>query len=104
MNFDAMSFEDLQILKSQVEHELQKREHEEKSKARKQILELARIHGLDVEEVLSTKAAVARKPVEAKYQNPAQADQTWTGRGRKPKWVEDQLANGKSLDDLLIKA
>ena len=28
---------------------------------------------------------------------------TWSGRGRKPKWVEDHLANGGELDDMLIK-
>jgi DNA-binding protein H-NS len=27
----------------------------------------------------------------------------WSGRGRKPKWVEEHLAKGKTLDDLLIK-
>lgn len=27
---------------------------------------------------------------------------TWTGRGRKPKWVEEHLASGKSLDEIAI--
>lgn len=30
-------------------------------------------------------------------------DQTWTGRGRQPKWVDDYLASGKSLEDILVK-
>lgn len=30
-------------------------------------------------------------------------DQTWTGRGRQPKWVEDYLAAGGSLEDVRIK-
>lgn len=38
--------------------------------------------------------------VEAKYKS---GNQTWTGRGRKPKWVEDHLQTGGSLDDLLIQ-
>ena len=32
-----------------------------------------------------------------------QGDQTWTGRGRQPKWVEDYLAAGGSLDTVRIK-
>lgn len=38
--------------------------------------------------------------VEAKYKHGANL---WSGRGRKPKWVEDHLAKGGKLDDLLIK-
>ena len=44
-----------------------------------------------------------RRAVTAKYRNPDNPEETWAGRGRKPKWVEDKLAQGSSLDDLLIK-
>jgi len=44
-----------------------------------------------------------RRGVSPKYRNPDNPDETWAGRGRKPKWVEDHLARGASLDDLLIK-
>jgi DNA-binding protein H-NS len=37
-----------------------------------------------------------------KYANPANPDQTWTGRGRQPGWVKEALGKGKSLDDLAI--
>ena len=37
-----------------------------------------------------------------KYANPADPSQTWTGRGRKPKWVNDALSAGKSLESLAI--
>ena len=42
-----------------------------------------------------------RKSAEAKYRD-AQSGATWSGRGRKPKWVEDALAAGRTLDDLKI--
>jgi DNA-binding protein H-NS len=29
---------------------------------------------------------------------------TWTGRGKKPKWVVDALAGGRNIDDLLIRS
>ena len=44
-----------------------------------------------------------RREVTPKYQNPDNHSEKWSGRGRKPKWVEDKLASGKSLDDLLIR-
>jgi DNA-binding protein H-NS len=43
-----------------------------------------------------------RRGVSPKYHNPDNPQQNWAGRGRKPKWVEDKLASGSSLDDLLI--
>ena len=36
-----------------------------------------------------------------KYQNPNNATQTWSGRGKQPHWVEQALAQGKTLDSLL---
>ena len=38
----------------------------------------------------------AGRKVAAKYRNP-ETNQTWTGRGRQPKWVQ-----GKNLSDFLI--
>jgi len=43
-----------------------------------------------------------RREVSAKYRNPDNPSETWAGRGRKPKWVDERLASGSSLDDLLI--
>jgi H-NS histone family len=40
--------------------------------------------------------------VRPKYQNPDNHSEKWSGRGRKPKWVEETLASGKKLDDMLI--
>lgn len=43
-----------------------------------------------------------KRTVPPKYRNPDNAEQTWAGRGRQPKWVEAALASGKTLDDLKI--
>ena len=43
-----------------------------------------------------------RAPSSVLYKNP-KGEQTWTGRGRKPQWVVDALAKGKSLKDLIAK-
>ena len=39
-----------------------------------------------------------------KYQNPADPSQTWTGRGRTPRWISEMRTAGKSIDDLRINA
>jgi DNA-binding protein H-NS len=38
-----------------------------------------------------------------KYQNPENHAETWSGRGRRPRWLRDQLRAGKGLDDFAIR-
>lgn len=46
--------------------------------------------------------AKAKKPVAAKYRD---ADgNTWSGRGRQPRWLAAALKDGKKLEDFAIKA
>lgn len=40
--------------------------------------------------------------VTVQYQHPEEASLQWTGRGRKPRWVELFLATGRTLEDLKI--
>jgi|SRR5574343_305934 len=109
MDLSTFDFSDLLQLRNDVEAEIRRRESEEKAKAAKQVLELIRTHGLDIEDLatksakIGTAAASTRKPVEAKYRHPADASLSWTGRGRKPLWVVSWLDEGKALEDLLIK-
>lgn len=49
------------------------------------------------------KGALAGKKVAAKYRNPANPEQTWTGRGVSPAWVQ-ALKTAGSLDTALIAA
>ncbi|MCS6786308.1 MAG: H-NS histone family protein [Thiobacillaceae bacterium] len=60
--------------------------------------------GISVEDLgLPTRRRGRRKAAvgEAKYRNPATGE-TWTGKGRKPAWLTQALAQGKSLDDFRV--
>jgi DNA-binding protein H-NS len=95
---------ELKGLQFDVEKEIKNRQQDEVKKAREQILAIAQDVGLPVEELLAAKSAKSRKSgpsnSAAQFRNPEDNTQTWTGRGRKPKWVLDALSNGKSMDDL----
>jgi DNA-binding protein H-NS len=41
-------------------------------------------------------------PVRPKYRNPKNPAETWSGRGRLPRWLRPQLRAGRDLDDFLI--
>jgi DNA-binding protein H-NS len=60
---------------------------------------LARLNGRAEDE---TKARRPYPKVHPKYRNPERPSETWSGRGRQPRWVGAQLSSGKRVDDLLI--
>jgi DNA-binding protein H-NS len=98
---------ELKGLQYDIEKELKDRQQQEVKKAREEILSIAQGLGISVEELV---ANPARKPkndktqkVRPQYQNPANIAQTWTGRGRQPKWIVDGLAGGKTLNDFRIQ-
>ena len=37
-----------------------------------------------------------------KYQNPKNPTETWSGRGKRPRWLSAQLGAGRKLDNFLI--
>jgi DNA-binding protein H-NS len=40
--------------------------------------------------------------VAAKYRNPKNADEVWSGRGRMPLWLAAEIKAGKAREDFLI--
>lgn len=43
-----------------------------------------------------------RKAVAKQFRNPADPTQEWSGRGKRPAWLNDAIAAGKSLSDFKI--
>ena len=41
--------------------------------------------------------------VEPKYRNPDNPAETWAGRGQQPKWMASRIAQGRKLEDFLIR-
>lgn len=42
-------------------------------------------------------------PVVPKFRNPDDPAETWTGRGKQPRWLAEQLRSGKKMDDFRIR-
>lgn len=97
---------ELKALQHDTEKEIKDRQQQEMKKAREQILAIAQNLGVPVEELLAdtTRKSKTDRPekVQPQYKNPADSSQTWSGRGRQPKWIVDGLANGKKLDEFRI--
>lgn len=96
---------ELKGLQHEIEKEIKGREQQDVKKAREQILAIAQEAGISVADLLATtkrKATNNGQKVKPKYQNPADGSQTWTGRGRKPRWIAEGLSKGKALGDFGI--
>jgi len=83
---------------------------------RSKLRQLAEAEGYTVEELFGGRAAkAAAKPrkvakkgrklgkVAPKYRNPANPKETWTGRGKQPRWMAALTKKGKKVEDFLIK-
>jgi DNA-binding protein H-NS len=106
-NLSDYTLSELKGLQKDVEKAIKDRQQQDVQKAREQILAIARDAGVSVESLLAPNIKKSNqgngKKVNPQYQNPQDASQTWTGRGRQPKWISEGLASGKALDHFRIK-
>ncbi|GAB4260218.1 MAG: H-NS histone family protein [Pararhodobacter sp.] len=102
IDLEALSLKELKKLQKSVEAAIADFEDRERRKALAEVEAFARERGLTPADLAALTTRRTRRPAAPKYANPANPSQTWTGRGRRPRWVDAALASGKSLDDLTI--
>jgi DNA-binding protein H-NS len=110
-NLKAMTRKELVKLKKDVIKALTIAEERERRDALKAAEKAAAEFGYSLNELSgSAKPKAAKKgpkgkpktKAKAKYRNPADTSQTWSGRGRKPLWINAALTNGADITDLEI--
>lgn len=99
-DLDNYTLEELTSLKEEIETAIRSINERSLAHVRKELEKIAESMGYKIDEVLEMRKA--RVKGDPKYCNPDKPEQTWTGRGRKPKWVKYALESGKVLDDLRI--
>lgn len=101
-DLDKMSLKELQDLQKRVARKISDFESRKKREALVAVEEKAKAMGYSLNELVGATSAKKRQPAKPKYANPANKSETWTGRGRRPRWIEAALKSGKTLDDLAI--
>lgn len=104
MDLATMSFAELKELAHALPKEIQRREELEKRALLAEFEQLASSRGFSLSDVLGASAAKSPKKitVSVKYRHPENPALAWTGRGRKPQWVQDYLAAGNSIESLAV--
>jgi len=74
------------------------------ARQRKAALEAAKAaaaqHGFDLGDLTEVKIAKPKSP--AKFRNPENAEDEWSGRGRQPQWFKDKIAAGAAPEDMAV--
>ncbi len=94
MNLERMSYSQLATLRVQVDKTMTEKQVAERTALRQQMTDLARQHGLSLDEVLGRRKG--KGSVAVKYRDPKNSENTWTGRGRMPRWMLAATKGGKA--------
>jgi DNA-binding protein H-NS len=101
-----LSVEELKRLQVEAEALIASKKDQAIEEAYQKILDIADQVGLSIEQILefgtSKRKQSIRKSVEPRYRSKNNSADTWTGRGKKPRWLVAELENGAKLDDFLI--
>lgn len=101
-----LSVEELKRLQAEAEILIASKKDQEIEDAYSQVLSIAEKVGLSIEQLLEYGATkrkkTSRKSVEPRYRSKANPTDTWTGRGKQPRWLVAELEKGAKLEDFLI--
>jgi DNA-binding protein H-NS len=106
INVDKMSLKDLVALETKLKSAIEVARSRQRAELKQKMADLAESHGFSVAELFGgarSNGAGKNKSVGlAKYANPENKADTWTGRGRKPNWLVARLKKGAELSDFEI--
>lgn len=93
---ESLSFDDFEALLRFVDKTRKERAKAILAQAQRQAARLTQ----EVELSSSKSSTKSVKP--AKYRDPNDMTNTWSGYGRQPEWMKEHIANGGDKEDLLI--
>ena len=109
LDFEAMDFDGLWRLYEDLTKILAEKIAAEKLELEKRLARLNRINPIDeAGSSFSLAQSATERPrrkypkVLPKYCNPSAPAETWSGRGKQPRWLVSALQSGSKLDDFLI--
>jgi DNA-binding protein H-NS len=102
MNLKSMSIDRLTDLRHRVEAALASKVIDQRRALESELAKLHRFQGAKTLRKNGSGFGL-RGPVPPKYRNPQNPEETWAGRGLRPKWLTAAIKGGKSADDFLIR-
>jgi DNA-binding protein H-NS len=103
VNVDRMTLKEINDLEAKIAKAKSAARDKAKSDLKDKIDRLVDGSGFTIAELYGFAArGRGRSKSAAKYANPDNKSETWTGRGRKPNWLVARLKKGAKMDDFAI--
>jgi len=107
---EQLDLDGLKRVEKALEQERKRREKEARKQAQQEIREVAQRYGLGIDDLLAhvdtAKGSKGKRKsqgkIPPKFRHPDDSSKTWTGRGRKPKWVQAWEEAGGDIETLRI--
>jgi DNA-binding protein H-NS len=105
-NFDGMSVDELWQLHEELSQVLSVRLTSEKRELEKRLAQLRREKEMRQTETADPQRAPRERRkyprVFPKYRNPDEPSETWSGRGKQPRWLTAALKTGHKIEEFVI--
>ena len=98
---DKMSYADLLKLQERIELAIAQKRVEEAATTKEALRAMAEKAGFSLNDLFGKRGA-KKGTGDAKYRNPKDTSQTWTGRGRKPNWLVEAVKKGAKVETFKI--
>jgi DNA-binding protein H-NS len=103
VNVDRMSLKEINDLEAKIAKAKSAAREKAKSDLKDRIDRLVEGSGFTIAELYGFSGrGRGRSKSAAKYANPENKTETWTGRGRKPNWLVARLKKGAKMEDFSI--
>ena len=116
----SLSMQELKSLQNKVEREMAGRDKRLRKDALSAVKDKAKQLGYSLDDLVGSKKSAApsastnakpktkpktksRAPATPKYRSDQDPSQTWSGRGRPPRWIKDAQNNGVDIETMRIK-
>jgi DNA-binding protein H-NS len=98
-DFDKMSYSELVRAEMEVARLKILKQNHARAEVRLKAIAMAEAHGFDLDELFGKGG---KRKAAVKYRDPKNPENTWTGRGRMPRWLASAIKGGKAKKDFLI--
>lgn len=102
INLSELSIEDLRSITQNAQNVIIRKQTQRLRDAYELFEQIAEEAGSSIEEILSMGEDIKQER-SVRYRDPKNPENIWTGRGRKPNWLLEEVKNGNHIEDFAVE-
>jgi DNA-binding protein H-NS len=100
-SLDSMSYAELASMETRIARLKIEKQNAERTELRERVIAMVKEHGFEISDLFG-KGRKGKGTVAVKYRDPHNPENTWTGRGRMPRWMAAATKGGKAKKEDFI--